>query len=285
MPTLSHSGVQDWVCKRRFWWAYVVGLELIEPPLPMLQGRIASNILDQIHTTGTYKKSIFEQFRKEDELPIWALKMEGLFDSYIPIYGEMRGKTQARFQWFEDGYPQVKGFLDLVIYDDHISYEYKYTARPESYTKFVIQDQFSTYFLGRPDLQRITLRLIRVPELRLGKREPTKEYIERVREDFTRRPGYYIKDENFWRTEFDLNATKEKMRRVANEISQFCGERNKMLAFYQANSPGTCYLPQPCKFLTICTSNDTVSENVYKRRNKEEPSDIQWLDEKEGQNG
>jgi hypothetical protein len=273
-PTLSYSTIRDSYCKRKLYLSYICGYQLIVKPLPMRLGEIAGDFLNYYHDKD--EKYPFPNLSKfEDEegvLPVQLEAMTGLFRGYTTKeFDSMKGAVQPYFQWMEEGYPQIHGYMDLVIYDEKIGYEFKYSKRPEAYsTKFIVQDQIATYFLGFPHLERITLRAIQVPDLRLGKNETHEIYKERVYQDFMSRPLHYINDTNFWRSEFNKDELREKYKMIAQEILRFI-ELGRMKYFYQSNGPNTCFgettgmAVNNCEYLDICTSG-VVSEQLYKKR-------------------
>jgi len=272
---LSYSSCRDFTtCKRKFWWSYIAGIEPIDLPLPMMLGRILSDHLDLIH--NKYPSTDFpvydwSQHKKDDDGNMWPQfhALRGLIKGYIEKYGEMKGDTQFHFDWVEDGYPRLHGFIDLK-YLKTMDYEFKYTSRQEAYTKFAVQDQLGTYFLGDKEAERITVRAILMPQLRQGKNESPLEYEERVYQDFLARPKFYVKDMNYWREEFNYFELKTKVQMIANDIIRYL-ELGGIEAFYQSNGPSTCYgdttgkATSNCAYLDICV-NGVVSEQIYRKR-------------------
>jgi len=271
---LSYSSCKDFtMCKRKFWWSYIAGLELIEKPMPMLMGSIMSQHLDAIHSKDNppiaydWTHHIIE----EAAMPIQLHGLRGLIKGYAEKFGEMKGSTQVEFEWREDGFPRVHGYMDMT-YHNTIGYEMKYTARQEAYSKFAIQDQLATYFLGNGAIERITLRAILVPQLRQGRNEAPEDYEERVYQDFLHRPGYYVKDTNYWKEEFNYIELKIKLQMIAQDIYRYL-EAGTIDAFYQSNGPNTCFGDTTgratinCPYLSICV-NGVVSEGMYQKRQR-----------------
>jgi hypothetical protein len=275
-PTLSYSTIRDSYCKRKLWLSYVAGYQLKVKSLPMRLGEIAGWFLNYLHDKdeSDLQPIIPLDGLRDDEgnLPIQVEAIRGLFKGYKEReFSTLKGKTQSYFQWREDGYPQIHGYLDLAVYKEKIGYEFKYTKKPDAYsTKFIIQDQIATYFLGSPSLERITLRAIQVPELRLAKNESHDDYRERVYQDFLSRPLHYIRDTSFWRSEFNYDELREKYKMISQEILRYL-EMGGMKYFYQSNSPQTCFgegtgtAVSNCEYLEICSSG-VVSELIYKKR-------------------
>ena len=272
-PTLSYSTIRNSYCKRKLWWSYICGIELIVKPLPMKLGEILGKILDEFHNEKDIGTTPLDHLRDEEgNFPIQIEAILGLLKGYRDKeYDTLRGKTQSRFQWREEGYPQITGYLDLEIYQEKIAYEFKYTSKPEAYSsKFIVQDQIATYFLGKPNLECIILRAIQVPQLKLAKNESHEDYRERVRQDFIARPMHYIHDTGFWRNEFNYEELKEKYKMISQEIMELI-EKGGQKYFYQSNGPSTCfgettgYGVSNCEYLPICESG-VVSEQIYKKR-------------------
>jgi len=190
-------------------------------------------------------------------------------------YAEEKGRTQAEFLWREPDYPAIHGFLDML--NKTWAYEFKYSANPDWYgSKFAVSDQLACYFLGIPDLQRITLRAIQVPTLRTKKDETPEQYQQRIIEDMERQPQHYIVDRNYFRTEFvqDMVEVKEKarfmVREIANAIESLSG--GGFFSFWQ--NKASCFRPRPCMYLPLCETemggliNQAVLETQYTQRDK-----------------
>ena len=273
-PTLSYSTIRDSFCKRKLYWSYIAGIQLVIKPLPMKLGEIAGNILNFLHTeqeiSGWYPD--LDSLKDTDgNLPFQIMAMLGLFKGYKEKeFDTVKGITQSRFEWREEGYPHIIGYMDLKTYDK-IGYEFKYSSKPDAYKeKFIVQDQVATYFLGNPTLERITVRAIQVPQLRLAKNESLEDYQDRVYQDFLNRPLHYINDTSFFRNEFNYDEIREKYKMIANEIQRFI-ELGGMKYFYQSNSPQTCFgegtgtMVSNCPYLQICESG-VVSDQLYRKR-------------------
>jgi len=278
-PTLSYSTIRDSFCKRKLYWSYIAGIQLMIKPLPMKLGEIAGEILNYLHNEKMKDRfpvklepSITDSSKDSDgNLPFQIMSMLGLFKGYKEKeFDSVKGITQSRFEWREEGYPHIIGYMDLKTYD-RIGYEFKYSSKPDAYKeKFIVQDQVATYFLGNPSLERITVRAIQVPQLRLAKNESLEDYQDRVYKDFLARPLHYINDTSFWRNEFNYDEIREKYKMIANEIQRFI-ELGGMKYFYQSNGPNTCFgettgtAMSNCQYLPICESG-VVSDQLYKKR-------------------
>jgi len=272
---LSYSSFTRYVhCNRSFWYDRICGLELKTIPLPMLQGRIASEILSRLHSSEIknfspkdHTRSYFHQLQTEEEksdLPLSALvAMAALFEVYIELgKAEEKGKTEYPFTLKLPDYPVIIGFIDNLVEPMNFAYEFKYTKSPDFYHKFNISDQISTYFLGVPNLQRITVRKIQVPQLKFGRNESLKSYYDRVVNDVRARPNHYWSDDHYWRTEFDLDSLLKKLQQIAKEIVMKLDLGIE--GFYQ--DPRACFTPPPkCPYYSICDSG-VISPDIYTKK-------------------
>jgi hypothetical protein len=281
-PTLSYSSIRLFShCKRAFWYDWVMGLESMEKSLPLLMGTIASEVMAHLHSgiTPLGHVRIIANMAKNyiqdgERVVAWPYAMIGFFNGYVALgYHTMRCRSEVNFTWSEPNYPKITGRIDRIPYPDHttesispdtIAYEDKYSQRPEWYEIYTLKDQLTTYFLGVNTLQRITARIMVHPDLRLGKNESPSDYAKRVEADVVARPKHYIRDLNFWRTEFDYKAYKWKMRMIANEIVGLM--KYGFDAFYQ--DAQACFSP-PCQFKPICSSNDVISDTLYKKKTRD----------------
>jgi len=287
-PTLSYSSMQTFICPRKFWLGHIGGYEAVEKPMPMRLGGLASDILDQLHskiplvdnaTIGDLVVGFSGKngFTLDDEgfYPFQVEALHSVFRAYINLNKHAeKGTTQAKFSWHEDGYPEVIGFIDMLNYQDYIGWEFKYTQKDDAYTKFTLQDQLSTYFLAHPKVQRFTVRTILNPvgTIKLSKNEKIDIYRDRVYQDALARPRHYFKDQSYFRNEFDLEQHKAKIRGIADDILRYIEKgQGDMNAFYQKNTPYTCFLQSGngpaghCEFLKACETG-VISETLYKRR-------------------
>ncbi len=273
-PTLSYSTIKDSFCKRKLYYSYIAGIQLMIKPLPMRLGEIAGNILNLLHadySVGNWQPKLDSLRDSEGNLPFQIVAMLGLFKGYEEKeFDTMKGVVQSYFRWSEEGYPHIHGYMDLRTHDT-IGYEFKYSTKPDAYgEKFIVQDQLATYFLGNPMLERITMRVIRVPDLRLAKNETLEDYQQRIYQDFLNRPMHYIHDTSFWRSEFKYDEIREKYKMIADEIQRFI-ELGGIKYFYQSNGPNTCFGETTgtnvsnCEYLPICESG-VVSSQLYKKR-------------------
>ncbi len=267
-PALSHSAIKDYTtCRHKYWLGWRCGWELIAPAVRLRMGKYASDCFDLIHSEKPYRQyldDLIEENKEFDEYPAELAALDGLLKAYCAnSKSEFRGQPQFEFRWNIPDYPKVHGYLDLVEYKDSskptIAWEFKYSTQdPSNWSRFILAPQLTTYFIGVPSLQRITARIIRVPQLRLGKEEKLDEFTERVYADVKSRPGHYFKDMNFWREEFDLQGWMETVRNLSREIGSLKYESQ----YYQTGNRDNCF---KCDFRDICESG-VVSETIYRKR-------------------
>jgi len=204
------------------------------------------------------------------DLPQALESMTALFEGYVEKeMHTVKGVSEFYFRWEELDYPRIHGYVDLMqefILSESgkptrtIAYEFKYTKSPDWYSKFNLMFQLGTYFLGNPELERITARIIQAPQMRMGKNENLRQFHDRVKDDIVRRIGHYVNDSNYWRTEYNYEAIKQKARKIVNEITTYIPQGIE--AWYQDDQ--ACFSP-PCEFFKICDSG-VVSETLYKKR-------------------
>jgi len=276
MPEISYSSMSDGArCWRAFYYSYISGLQLIEPSWPIKQGKYADECLGLLHNKDKNNVIIFNVFKnernEEGELPAQYEAMFALFEAYIKLDKHLlKGIPQYEFKWQEEDYPRIHGYIDLMQYDDseggRIAWEFKYTGRPDAYDHFSLQEQLSTYFIGVPFLQRITVRCIQVPQLRMGKNESNQDFHQRVYNDVLARPKHYFMDTSYWRSEFDLEQTKFRAKMVAQHAQELV--RMGDVKYFIQNIGPSCVMPQPCFYLPICESHGVISDTLYKTREK-----------------
>lgn len=282
-PPLSYSAISDYShCHRKFYHGWLQGYELIEKGWALKKGALAAEILGVLHHKDRaddcvqwYKTRIDEEIRKtidpEDEAllygrpDLWAMK--AMFDVYIELeFHTMKGVTEYEFRWDQPEYPKVHGFVDLVdltTYDDTQGYEFKYTGNSDNYEKWLVDEQLSAYFIGVPQLKRMTVRCFVPPLYKLSKKESIMDYYDRMAKDIRRRSitEYFI-SRTYWRNEFDLEAYKQKARMIAHEIVEYL-KTGSIEPFYCNKK--ACLSPFPCDFLQSCRYG-VFSDQIYRKR-------------------
>jgi len=279
-PPLSYSAIDTYTsCHRKFYWNWLVGLEPVEKSWAVQLGSHAATILGWLHNStiespkavemyNDYIESLIKETtdpesedRQYGHVDIW--KMKAMFDAYVKLdLHTLRGITEYEFRWNEPGYPRVHGFIDLVqlvTHEEHFGYEFKWTGNPDSYSKFMMEDQCSAYFIGDPKINRITNRLFVTPDMR--QKKTTKKQVGESILDFYQRmyddilnlnlQRYFI-DRTYWRSEFYLEAYKVKAARTASEIMRYIDEGG-IAPFYQNKK--NCLSPFRCDYLLVCENN------------------------------
>ncbi len=292
-PPLSFSAIDSYSqCHRKFYWNWLVGLETVEKSWALQLGSHAAKILGWLHdsridiekSVELYNDYIQELIRvstdpedsdlKYGHVDFW--KMKAMFDAYIKLdFHTMRGITEYEFRWNELEFPKVHGFIDLVqlvTYEEHFAYEFKWTGNPDNYGRFENGEQYTAYMIGDDKINRITNRCF-VPPLTSPKKATKKQssesmldYYQRTYDDVLNlnKTKYFI-DRTYWRSEFNLEAYKIKSKRVASEIMRYLDE-GTIDPFYQNRK--ACRSPFMCDFLRVC-ENDIANPwemECYKKR-------------------
>lgn len=279
-PPLSFSAIDTYSqCHRKFQLGWLIGLELIEKSWAIKLGTHAATILGWLHNSQIeipaavelykdYIESLIKETtdpedseRKYGHPDIW--KMKAMFDAYIKLdFHTMRGITEYEFRWNEIEVPKVHGFIDLVelvTYEKHFGYEFKWTGNADHYGRFQNGEQYMSYFIGDPKIERITNRCF-VPPLVSPKKATKKQssesifdFYQRVYDDVIQmnKTKYFI-DRTYWKSEFDLEAYKVKAKRVAMEIMRYIDEGGNE-PFYQNRK--ACMSPFRCDFLPVCEND------------------------------
>lgn len=153
----------------------------------------------------------------------------------------------------------------------YIAWEFKFTSDLDNLTTHGLGLQLGVYFLGNPSLERITVRVLKFPDLQQRKNETQQDYIQRTYEQIKKHPNAYIKDMVFWRSEINLEEIKEEVRRIQQDIRQY--EKEGQLACYKDRL--SCSAPFECDYLPLCSlgvkdwKDSPVTEALYKERSKE----------------
>lgn len=282
-PRISYSELRTYCqCYYRWYLSYVNGLELINPPIRLLAGKIMSDCLDCIMSTNPSKSgqeiiNSYESYKDEDDefprellmIQAWCKAMENM------EWTKEKGNTQYEFKWQDLEYPQIHGFLDWIRFnaDGDPSYgrEFKYSTH-DNWSKFQVYNQLGTYFIPFPTLQRIELIVLKVPTLkwmRKGKNEESaEEFSERVYKDIIHNQKSYVFKTNYWRSEFNLESIKGRYRTITREMY----DRMKVGkdAFWQTDNRIVCF---SCDYLQICENDGLVSEQLYRKRERKDENE------------
>ena len=290
---LSYSSMRDFCqCKRKYYHSTIQGL-IMKPeqtPIRMLMGSIWSEVLDEIHKKESVNNSVKDRIAmvlakyktnyvfKTDtgkQIPKELAAIQALSDYYGQSdYAEVKGTPQAEFRWILPDYPEVHGYIDLLVKLSSDApcwaYEFKYSQQPDNMlNRFVMSDQLTTYFLGYDNLQRITVRAFQVPMLEPGRDKNMDSYTKRVYNDIVSRPKHYIKESTFWRSEFrdDMEMVKVKANLINEDIHRtphLFSEGGLGVGAWIQNKL-SCFVPSPCQYLPIC-ENGNISDDIYIKR-------------------
>jgi len=265
-PTLSFTGVNHFLrCPRQYYLSNIKGLQLDEE-----YQSDALKIGKNVDTALTANPDI--EIPEKDKNKLWVAKVQAVLDAFNNLFPEvLTGYTgQKEFYWQDDGYPQVRGFVDLAVHNHFI--ELKCASRPEYYTNpYWIHDQMGTYFLSNPNYGYGVVWAIRVPQLKQSgnfRDEPLEDYKNRCVRDMLKRPTYYFSGYDkvakafgvkFYRSEFDLGAIKARYKWLAKHIKE-CVQ-----ADYWYQNKTQCLYPFKCDYLNICETGG-ISEDLYTYR-------------------
>jgi len=263
-------------CPRKYWLGTIKGIQIIKVPVRMLAGRVMSECLDAVHDTdGKVKyqdvvRGYYVKYADPEADPGRVIlpelcKVEGFMRAYSNSHlAEDKGITQYEFKWIDPEYPIVHGYLDMardVDGNGGYGYEFKYSTH-DNWGQFVVRGQLGTYFLGTK-LERIVLRILKVPAIKPKRGETTEEFTDRVHQEVAGALKSYVVDTNYWRSEFDLDSIKNKYKIIAEEIyGRLDGGEEQ---FYQTENQSVHF---GCEYLAICESG-VVSDQLYTKREVE----------------
>ena len=219
-------------------------------------------------------------------IDLW--KMKAMFDIYVELnYHQLKGIPEYKFLWNFEGLPHVKGYLDLynrvpVINATEIGnltsngkgaegWEFKWSGNADNFSKFLIGDQLTTYFLADDTITCMTNRCFLYPQTYQKKATKVKvgetilDYFERAKSDIRNNPTAYFYDRKYWRNEFDLEAYKLKAKRISTEIVTYIRESKGIEPFYQNKK---MLNPWPCDFLRCCENDISDPWNLIKAYKK-----------------
>ena len=282
---LSHSSVQDFLtCHHLFYLKKLRGIEIKNAATssPIKCGKLWDTV-KQVHLGEGNVQTIKNVINSYEILDKDIAKVKGIYRAYekLEINVDPDFELQAPINQFLDfdgslwaGKVPVKllitGFYDRK-YPNHFT-EDKFTSRPDNYLDpFFIQSQVATYFLADPNLQSVTMEIVRSPDLKStgkNKEEDPVTYGERVFQDVISRPSHYFigydRDTNrygkkFFRSEFDLESVQSRFVHILREIY------GAMIfdGWYKSDKSCGAVLPGiPCDMKPICRYNN-MSESIY----------------------
>lgn len=281
---LSYSSLQAYMkCKRAYYWTYIKGLELKEKAVPLVSGNLLhgslqvlnESVYDEITTYDKLRELGIVETRRAADVKGSSdyLALHGLLSAYGEIVSKkaykgidyrVSGQAETPWEWQdEDRLISLYGYIDLLNTKDDYFVEYKYTARPETYTFFKMENQLSLYFLGT-GVSKAIVRCFRKPYGTASKTMLCGELVEKVRKDVLHRPKYYIKDTVYYRAEYEGRIRDEiipRIKIITREIRDKLDSDNLLAEFYQEQTE----LCTNCDCLPICETGG-VPENMYERK-------------------
>lgn len=279
-PTLSHSGIMNFIrCRQLFYYNNIQGIQLKDSEYsdPLRIGIAVDDYVTGQLLTGDISDGQLT-VKTEIEFP-WQAKAIAIMRAFAKLVDCKQLNSsysgQKGFDVNKDGYPNIRGFIDLHAKSGKSFIELKTGKSPEYYTNlFYIKYKLATYFMSNDKYKSGRVWAIRVPQLkRTGKfkNESLSEYSNRCYRDMIARapyyfPGYNRKTRNFGvkfgRFEIDIDEMWEYYRMVADNI-KLCIKRDLWM-----QNGGGCLYPFSCDYLDICKNNGSISEDVYTFREK-----------------
>jgi len=266
-------------CPRLFYYNNIQGIQLKESEYsdPLRIGIAVDTYITQFLLTGEITENALP-LNSEIEYP-WQAKAIAIMTAFTALVNVKKLNSlysgQLKFQIQNDGFPQIRGFIDLYSKSGTNFIELKTGKSPEYYTNlFYIKYKLATYFMSSHKYKSGTVWAIRVPQLkRTGKfkNEDLPSYSKRCYRDMIARapyyfPGYNSKTKNFGvkfgRAEIDIDEMWKNFRFIADAI-KICIKNDIWM-----QNGGGCLYPFECDYLQICKNNGVVSEDVYTFREK-----------------
>lgn len=274
-PILSHSGIMNFIrCPKLFYYQNIQGVQLKDSEYsdPLRIGIAVDNYITHFLLTGDMNDE-FLPLNMEIEYQ-WQAKTIAIIRSFVKLINVDKFISlysgQLKFQLNRDGYPHIKGYIDLNSKSGKNFIELKVGKSPEYYLNlFYIKYKLATYFMASDDYISARVWAIRVPQLkRTGKfkTESLSDFSNRCYRDMVARasfyfPGYDLKTRNFGakfgRVEIDVDEMWGYYRMIADNI-KLCVKRDLWM-----QDGGGCLYPFECDYLPICKNNGVISEDVY----------------------
>ena len=269
---LSHSSMENYVaCRRRFYYSFFLGLQNAQKKAPLYVGSACHEVLELVHASTVYpdvREMFIQRYMPDDPYADYDMSNSVIAASALmQVYVESelnRPKGETEVQWVLDDPPMI-GYVDMV--EGKAGFEWKIASKPDYYTKYTMEEQLCTYFLGIPELEKMHTRILIKPKLRRGKNESTEEYEERCKDDIRRRPSHYLHEDTYYRHEFDIPECLRKVKYVHAEIMRLLNSDDTIMeSFYQ--NKNVCLSPFACDYLSICQAHGIISDELYVCRDK-----------------
>jgi hypothetical protein len=273
-PEISHSEIQSFLrCRLKWWNEQVLGIEPIpeNKPLPLKMGIDAHTLIVPLFDRREPEGPVVSELNREDHWElIEIIKIECLAEAIAELgLNHPQGLGEVKFKSHRDGFPTIKGRVDISEVSRGWFIELKYTTRPDDYLyPTFAKAQMAVYFLADERYEKGYMRPIRVPKLRVGNNESPEEHRSRLRDDIKSRPAFYFpnydKEKATWgsviyRPECDLEEELDRVRWVVRDIQRMLKEGS----VYRNET--SCYFPSQCEFLAACESG-VISETLYRKR-------------------
>lgn len=276
LPKLSHSKRLTFTqCRQKYYFNYYMGItkksHLISPALKY--GTIWDRFQQAVYKNKSFKSEFEHLCKKYSLYPDQRARMEALFKSWFTI--ELKhpegGEPQKEFYILEDDY-LCNGFIDLA-YSDHFI-EQKASSDPKRYHKlFTIMPQLSIYFLSNPDYDYAIVEAVKIPQLKYNEaKENPEKFKKRCFDHIIKNAKEYYPGLNldkgtygkkFYRSEFPLDQIKKDFPKITRDIKRMIVEDS-----YYQNFGMQCTYPFECDYLSVCTLNGVVSEDIYDYKSK-----------------
>lgn len=269
-PTLTQSAFKGFVqCPMKYYYQYVLGVQLKNDKLSdAIKG---GRIWDKWVGEKVKNLTLFVNTKIMSTNPVLSAKLTALMRAYesLNIKEDNDGSTQTQISVDMAGY-NVTGYADKTFHN-YIQ-EVKLSGRPDWYTSFEnIEFQCGTYLMGNPEWEYVDLKVTRMPELKLGKKEELADYQDRIYSNIVKRPGYYFMGYNmktrtygkrFWRSEFDFDWLMTCYLHMVRNMRFMIDNQT------WTYNPMACNVPAACFYLPIkrsggCNLKPNVSPFLF----------------------
>ena len=280
-PIMSHSAIQQYIrCKYLFYNSWVKGWKPLKPNIRLLTGNLAHSFLGVLHADNDYDKDRARASIKRYEGQLIDPDSDSgglLFDAKVTNYllqgyrkackeGKIRtftGKSEHPLLAEYDNFT-LKARMDLRLIKEKEIVDFKFVTNPDNYTFFTTRQQAITYLELDKSAEKITYRCIRKPKIKQSRNETEQEFLERVRRDIYNRPGFYVKDQTYYRSEYDFDKRLREIGQMADELRANIDNED----FWYQSSSEYCLSPFKCDLYEACTSG-VWAENLFQRSSYE----------------
>lgn len=276
-PIMSHSAIQQYMrCKYLFYNSWIKGWTTKKLNLRLITGNLMHAYLGTFHADHEYDieraertiaalgHKLIDENRKDGKQYLDAQIVPYMFQGYRKACkeGKIRtftGKSEHPLLAEYDNFT-LKARMDLRIVEEKEIVDFKFVANPDNYTFFTTRQQAITYLELDKSAEKITYRCIKKPKLKQGKNETELEFLERIRRDVYARPGFYVKDQTYYRSEYDFDKRLEEIGQMADELRANVDNE----AFWYQSSSEYCLNPFKCDLYEACTSG-VWAENLFEQ--------------------